>query len=305
MNVRFANALAVLLAGVGWLTAKGPAPAVLPTATASAPVLAPAAPHVGAAGPGIVSATPTYPAAPVDSVVVGDGNSIYAAADYLIWKVGRNDGESLNGGRFVIGGWTDATHALGFEAQGVFLERGSNDPILGTGGNSFLGGELNCRSTCVKIGTFELGTLWGARYFFFEDEAGTLGLFADRARVRNHFVGAQVGVDAQITCGSLYLYSRFVVAGGPTFQQASLPGFLGDRDRTRFNAVPWLTLKLGYQCTSWARVSVGYDAASLGRMGSAVVGDPINVNGLAVPTFGRGERDSRIQGFSLGLEVLF
>ena len=117
----------------------------------------------------------------------------------------------------------------------------------------------------------------------------------------------RLGVDAQLTCGcGLYLYSRFQVAAGPTFQSINAPGFIGDNNRTRFNAVPWLTLKLGYQISENARVSVGYDAASLGRMGGVgVTGVALDGNGVPQAVFGRVDRDATIQGFSLGFELLF
>jgi len=219
---------------------------------------------------------------------------------------------------------------------------GISSVALSTSTNLF-GTELNARSINYRIGSTNLGTLAGFRYINFTDKLSAMSnvrlveptnvspppaafiqgnisrdlTFStmDTIAVRNNFVGAQIGFDAETQVGALVFYGRIKFAVGPNFQSSSASGFTqvinnepvrvidgvavnttpsstiypggqltgvtpsGPTERTRYSFIPEINLKLGYQVAPWARLTVGYDGLYLGHMaraGLSVVNNTIN-----------------------------
>jgi hypothetical protein len=203
----------------------------------------------------------------------------------------------------------------------ITLPRQGTASITLSTSTSLYGTELNARSINYQFGNTRIGTLIGARYINFTDKLDSTSFTRlalptgvtdvvgtnisrdlsfttmDSITVRNNFVGAQIGFDAESQVGALTFYGRIKFAAGPNFQSSSASGSTvvsnndplrsapasvayqggqltgvadsGPGDRTRYSFIPELNLKLGYQVAPWARLTVGYDGLYLGHMARA------------------------------------
>lgn len=130
----------------------------------------------------------------------------------------------------------------------VTIPRNAASTVSLTSSNSLFGTELNVRSTTLKIGAADFGTLVGFRYVAFTDRltassnvtltqptdvtppaSDTLSRnltfsTVDQVRVWNNFVGAQIGFDSEVHFGSMFLAGRLKLAVGPNFQSANTSG---------------------------------------------------------------------------------
>lgn len=215
----------------------------------------------------------------------------------------------------------------------VLAIRQVNGLFSGSASSSLWGGEVNYRSTGMRVGPVDVSGLCGIRYLQFEDALNvnsTINLTrptgvqptdseqsyslsenlvissTDRLRIRNHFVGAQIGVDLDARFASLFLFTRLKAAVGDMHQSASIdgstqvtnnepvrltgplagsatsppsstspggllsaPGDNGSRSRDRVAVIPEVNVRFGCQFTDWLRGYVGYDLLYLQQVARA------------------------------------
>ncbi|MFO0927154.1 MAG: BBP7 family outer membrane beta-barrel protein [Gemmataceae bacterium] len=199
----------------------------------------------------------------------------------------------------------------------VLAIRQVNGTFSGSASSSLWGGELNYRSTAMRVGPVDVSGLCGFRYLQFEDALNvnsTINLSlppgvqrtaveesyslsenlvissTDNIRIRNQFIGAQIGVDLDARFASLFLFTRLKAAVGDMHQSASIdgntqvinnepirltgpragsatsppssvspggllsaPGDSGGRDRDRVAVIPEVNVRFGCQFTNWLR----------------------------------------------------
>ena len=131
----------------------------------------------------------------------------------------------------------------------VLVTRQTTSSLTGVASTQLYGGEVNARSTFLRIGGTDLGLLAGFRYLRFEDELSLtnnvrlnqpVGIPAtstdataslsrdltftsrDNTHVRNNFYGAQVGGDIDSKFGPFFAYARGKVALGTMHQVADI-----------------------------------------------------------------------------------
>jgi hypothetical protein len=166
----------------------------------------------------------------------------------------------------------------------------------------------------------------------------------DRIHLNNDYFAAQIGADIDAKFGSFYINCRAKYAFGVVAQSADVtsltrvvnndpastapqtnlyaggllagPNDIGHHSRTRFAAIPEVTVKFGYQVTEWLRAFIAYDALYLSHMaraGNSSVVDSLNTTvsvanstnqfSVSAPTFRFKEQDVWVQGASFGIEI--
>ncbi len=163
----------------------------------------------------------------------------------------------------------------------------------------------------------------------------------DRIKTHNEIFAPQLGVEVEAQCYGFFVNGRGTVAVGPNFQEVNVqgqttvvggsnpltnaPGGLlsgpanqGDHSRTRVTFIPEFNAKLGYQCGSWLRVHVGYDALSIEHTArpaqqiafnnlatSVTVAGSTNQVNVTQPTINLHDSDTWIQGLNFGMEFRY
>jgi hypothetical protein len=206
----------------------------------------------------------------------------------------------------------------------ILVVRQAQSNVLGSSTNDFYSGEINATGVFLRVGCLDIGGLFGFRYLLYQEEinlATNSRLFrpagfpvttgdataslsqdltfstVDSVRVRNHFFGAQAGLDLDFKFGSFFLDVRGKLALGDMHQQVQVSGVAqvvnndparptpasslssgglfsgpldqGTHSRDRFSYVPEVNARFGCQVTSWLRAYFGYDGLLIGHAGRA------------------------------------
>ncbi|MBA4192467.1 MAG: hypothetical protein C0467_31245 [Planctomycetaceae bacterium] len=227
--------------------------------------------------------------------------------------------------------------------------------------NSLQGGELNALRNLVRTDAWTVTLLGGFRYLNLNEELlfttnsttviGPPDVFitTDRFATNNNFYGGQFGARVERRLGNFFINATGKVALGSMQQQVEISGNLltndfnglgvpqsfpggyltqptniGSRTRNQFAVITDLNVSLGYQLTSWARVSAGYSMLYLNNVvrpgdqvdrrlnptqGPAFIGAaalvPGNFVGAAAPLPQFNQSDFCAHGLNFGLELRY
>ncbi len=150
------------------------------------------------------------------------------------------------------------------------------------------------------------------------DQAG--GFSQDTFRTRNEFYGSQLGLEAEMRRGALFLQADAGLALGLTSQSALVDGVngllaqasnAGLHRHATFSVIPQAGLKAGLQLHCNVRLFVAYNfmlwpgVARPGDQVDLVVNRTQAFGGPPRPAFGFRETDLWVQGLALGVEVTY
>jgi hypothetical protein len=163
----------------------------------------------------------------------------------------------------------------------------------------------------------------------------------DRLKTHNEIVAPQIGGEMEFRCWGFFMDARGTFAIGPNFESVDVqgqttvvgssnpvrnapggllsgPSDIGEHNRTRVTVLPELGLKAGYECGSWMRVYVGYDAMYIDHVArpadqvafnslttTVTVNGSSNTANVTTPTIVQHDTNTWIHGLNFGIEFRY